>query len=138
MKEIENEFLCYCCYQCPSEKHNLKEFIAVDQKLYKEFTGSEVVIEMAWICDGCNETLKLSLDFLNLCKNTATKFRRDLEIQQPEITYFTEETQNKEELDEFDEEDEIPIASIKQQFEEDQSVIYELVKYFFLKNIIYN
>lgn len=132
MKQTEeNDFLCFCCYNCPQDKRNLKEFNAEDRELYKEFTGSDVLIELARICVSCKESLKLSLEFLSLCKDSRQKFDQSVikiaAVHSNDLVFTTEETQDEEALlddMQFDQEDELPIASIKQQMEE--SEIYEV------------
>jgi hypothetical protein len=96
-------------------------------ELYKNFTGHEVSIEAAKICVSCKESLRLSLEFLNLCKSSHDKFDQsvikisEIPFEIPDIIFATEDENT---LDvHFDQEDEIPIASIKQQISEEKEVI---------------
>lgn len=128
----ENEFLCYCCYNCPQDKRNLKEFNADDRELYKEFTGNDVIIETSRICVSCKESLKLSLEFLNLCKSSHVKFNQSsikiTAVHSNDIIFTTEESKDEEALDDMEiDEDDLPIASIKQQL--DESEIYEVIEH---------
>lgn len=116
----DQEFLCFCCFNCPKDKRNLKEVNTKDKDIYREFTGNEIEVESAKICVSCKESLINSLEFLNLCKTTYQKIiEQQNEIKISEICsediIFAPEP-----LDDiqFDQEDDIPISCIKQQLDE--------------------
>lgn len=117
MEQIE--ISCFCCCEIPKDKRNLKSFERGDKHLYEEFTGGlQVTSDEAKICVSCKESLKLSLDFLILCKNSYKYYTKntidikDIQFETIELYETTDEI-IQEDQDDFDEEDNLTISEIK-------------------------
>lgn len=131
-----SEGYCYCCTESPKDKRNLKDFNEEDKELYKEFTGIDLRVENR-ICVGCRESLRNSVEFLNLCKSSHSKFTliddqnetRISEIPLEDILIEScapEEEQNQDGEVYFDQDDEIPISELRQKTEDSDMFNYEV------------